>query len=61
VTQQACPKLVPIVEDGKADAPEALAAIREYVGPLLTEGGVVTPVGGRRPGRFRDREPATGK
>ena len=44
VMQQACPKLVPIVEEGKAGTPEALAAIREYVGPLLSEGGVVTPV-----------------
>ncbi|HZP95834.1 MAG TPA: glutamate racemase [Candidatus Limnocylindria bacterium] len=44
VVQQACPKLVPIVEDGKAGTPEALAAVREYVEPLLTEGGVVTPV-----------------
>ena len=44
VMQQACPKLVPIVEEGKAGTPEALAAVREYVGPLLSEGGVVTPV-----------------
>ena len=44
VTQQACPKLVPIVESGKAGTAEALAAVREYVLPLLTEGGVVTPV-----------------
>jgi glutamate racemase len=44
VIQQACPKLVPIVEEGKAGTPEALAAVREYVEPLLTEGGVVTPV-----------------
>lgn len=44
VIQQPCPKLVPIVEDGKAGTPEALAAVREYVEPLLTEGGVVTPV-----------------
>jgi len=44
VTQQACPKLVSIVEEGKAGTPEALAAVREYVQPLLTEGGVVTPV-----------------
>ena len=41
--QQACPKLVPIVEAGKASTPEALAAVREYVEPLLTEGAVVTP------------------
>ena len=44
VIQQPCPKLVPIVEEGKAGTPEALAAVREYVEPLLTEGGVVTPV-----------------
>lgn len=44
VIQQACPKLVTIVEEGKAGTPEALAAVREYVAPLLTEGGVVTPV-----------------
>ena len=44
VTQQACPKLVPIVEAGKAGTPEALETVREYVLPLLTEGGVVTPV-----------------
>ena len=44
VTQQACPKLVPLVEAGKAGTPEALAVVREYVAPLLTEGGVVTPV-----------------
>ena len=43
VTQQPCPKLVPIVEEGKAGTPEALAAVREYVEPLLTEGAVVTP------------------
>ena len=44
VTQQACPKLVPLVEAGKAGTPEALDAVREYVAPLLSEGGVVTPV-----------------
>ncbi len=44
VIQQACPKLVPIVEAGKAGTPEALEAVREYVSPLLTEGGVVMPV-----------------
>jgi glutamate racemase len=44
VAQQACPKLVPLVEAGKADSDEAEAAIREYVAPLLTEGGVVSPV-----------------
>jgi len=44
VTQQACPKLVSIVEAGRVGTPEALAAVREYVAPLLTEGGVVAPV-----------------
>ena len=44
VVQQACPALVPLVEDGKADGAEAEAAVRGYVGPLLTEGGVVSPV-----------------
>ncbi len=43
VIQQACPKLVPLVEDGKASSPEADAAVREYVAPLLTEGAVVSP------------------
>ena len=44
VAQQACPKLVPLVEDGRAESAEALEAVREYVEPLLTEGGVVRPV-----------------
>jgi glutamate racemase len=44
VIQQACPDLVPLVEAGKAASPEAEAAVRGYVGPLLTEGGVVSPV-----------------
>jgi len=44
VIQQACPALVPLVESGKADGPEAEAAVRGYVQPLLTEGGVVQPV-----------------
>ncbi|MGH2499894.1 MAG: glutamate racemase [Candidatus Limnocylindria bacterium] len=44
VIQQACPKLVPLVEEGKAATAEAEAAVREYVAPLLAEGGVVTPV-----------------
>ena len=43
VIQQACPRLVPIVEEGKADSDEAEAALREYVEPLLTEGAVVRP------------------
>jgi len=44
LAQQACPKLVPLVEAGKAETPEAEATVREYVEPLLTEGGVVRPV-----------------
>ena len=44
VIQQACPALVPLVEEGKAGTPEAEAAVRGYVQPLLTEGGVVQPV-----------------
>jgi len=43
VIQQACPKLVPIVEAGRADTDEAEAAIREYVQPLLRDGAVVSP------------------
>ena len=43
VIQQACPKLVRLVEDGKASSPDAEAAVREYVAPLLTEGAVVSP------------------
>ena len=42
--QQPCPKLVKLVEEGKAGTPEALEAVREYVEPLLSEGGVVAPV-----------------
>jgi glutamate racemase len=44
VAQQACPKLVPLVEAGRSNTPEAEDAVREYVEPLLTEGGVVRPV-----------------
>lgn len=44
VVQQACPGLVPLVEAGKSASPEAEAAVRGYVQPLLTEGGVVSPV-----------------
>lgn len=43
VVQQACPKLVELVEDGKAGTDEAAAIIREYIGPLLTDGAVVSP------------------
>ena len=44
VVQQACPKLVPLVEAGQAGSPEAERAVREYVTPLLIDGGVVSPV-----------------
>jgi glutamate racemase len=44
VIQQACPALVPLVEAGKSGSPEAEAAVRGYVQPLLTDGGVVSPV-----------------
>lgn len=43
VIQQACPRLVPLVEAGKADTDEAEAVIREYVAPLLRDGAVVSP------------------
>src|SRR5919108_6203055 len=43
VIQQACPRLVPLVEEGKSDTAEAEDALREYVEPLLTEGAVVRP------------------
>ena len=38
VVGQACPKFVPLVESGRTDSDEALAAAREYVEPLVTEG-----------------------
>ena len=44
VIQQACPALVPLVEAGKSGSAEAEAAVRGYVQPLLTDGGVVSPV-----------------
>ena len=44
VVQQACPKLVPLVEAGMASGAEAEAAVSEYVRPLVEEGGVVAPV-----------------
>ncbi len=44
VIQQACPKLVPLVEAGKSGSLEAEEAVRGYVLPLLTDGGVVSPV-----------------
>ena len=44
VIQQACPALVPLVEAGKSGSREAEEAVRSYVQPLLTDGGVVSPV-----------------
>ncbi|MFN2519568.1 MAG: glutamate racemase [Candidatus Limnocylindria bacterium] len=44
VAQQPCPKLVPLVEAGRAATEEAEAAVREYVRPLIEDGGVVAPV-----------------
>ena len=44
VIQQACPALVPLIEAGKSGSAEAEAAVRGYVQPLLTDGGVVSPV-----------------
>ena len=44
VIQQACPALVPLVEAGKSGSTEAEEAVRGYVQPLLTDGGVVSPV-----------------
>ena len=35
VAQQACPELVPLVEAGQLDGPEAEAAVDEYLGALL--------------------------
>ncbi|MGH2378681.1 MAG: glutamate racemase [Candidatus Limnocylindria bacterium] len=43
VVQKACPKLVPLVEAGGADGPEAEEAVREYVLPLVSEGAAVSP------------------
>ncbi len=38
VIQQACPRLVPLVEQGRAESEEAEAAVRGYVAPLLDKG-----------------------
>ncbi len=43
VLQQPCPRLVPLIEAGRARSEEARAAVREYVAPLLSEGAVVAP------------------
>lgn len=43
IIQRACPRLVPLVEAGKAGTSEAEAAVRECVEPLLSEGAVVAP------------------
>jgi glutamate racemase len=36
VSQQACPSLVPLVESGVVDGPEAERAVRGYLEPMLT-------------------------
>lgn len=38
VVEQACPRFVPLVEVGMSDSPEAEAAAREYIEPLLNAG-----------------------
>jgi glutamate racemase len=38
VIQQACPRFVPLVEEGRADSEEAEAAARDYLAPLLAAG-----------------------
>jgi glutamate racemase len=38
VFEQACPRFVPLVENGDADSPGAYEAAREYVQPLLQAG-----------------------
>lgn len=43
VLQQACPRLVPLIESGQARSEEARTAVREYVMPMLSEGAVVAP------------------
>jgi len=43
VVQQAAPRLVPLIERGAARSEEAHAAVREYVGPMLSEGAAVDP------------------
>ncbi|MBU6423034.1 MAG: glutamate racemase [Chloroflexi bacterium] len=43
VLQQPCPKLVPLIEAGKARSEEARAVVGEYLAPLLSEGAVVAP------------------
>jgi glutamate racemase len=41
VFEQGCPRFVPLVESGRANAPDAIEAAREYLAPLL-EAGVGT-------------------
>ena len=38
VVSQGCPLLVPIVEAGRADSPEAMNALREYLAPVMERG-----------------------
>jgi glutamate racemase len=41
--QSPSPKLVPLIEAGRARSAEARDAVREYVAPLLSEGAAVAP------------------
>ncbi|MEK7859896.1 MAG: glutamate racemase, partial [Chloroflexota bacterium] len=43
VLQRPCPKLVPLIEQGRARSDEARAAVRDCVMPMLSEGAVVAP------------------
>lgn len=43
VLQQAAPKLVPLIESGRARGDEVREAVREHVGPMLSEGAAVAP------------------
>lgn len=45
VFEQACPLFVPLVEEGKADQPEALQAARQYTGRLVEEAVSVVVLG----------------
>lgn len=45
VIEQACPRFVPLVEDGMSESPEAEEAAREYAQPLLSAGCRVVILG----------------
>ncbi len=38
VTEQGCPRFVPLVEEGRSDTPDTLDAAREYLAPLRDAG-----------------------